>query len=71
MEIMGDSLLCARGLRQWNEIQDGHADFMFKRSFSENLRHLQQFVTECAPRTHGWTCDQSVAQIHVLSLATI
>jgi hypothetical protein len=31
MEFMGDSLLCARGVRQWNEIQDGHADFMFKR----------------------------------------
>jgi hypothetical protein len=62
---MGDSLLCARSLRQWNEIQDRHADFMFKRSFSENPRRLQQLEKECGSRIDGWTCEQSLAQIHV------
>jgi hypothetical protein len=71
MEIMGDSLLCARGLRHWNEIQDGHAGFILKINVSGNPRRLQQFEKECAPRLHGWTCDQSVAQIQALNLATI
>jgi len=68
---MGDSLLSARRLRQWNEMEDEHAGFMFKRNVPGNPRRLQQFEMECAPRIHGWTCDQSLAQVHSLSCAAI
>jgi hypothetical protein len=44
---------------------------MLKSNASGNPRRLQQFEKEYAPRIHGWTCDQSVAQIHALSLAEI
>jgi hypothetical protein len=44
---------------------------MLERNASENPRRLQQFEKECAPRIHGWTCDQSLAQIHALSFAII
>jgi hypothetical protein len=71
MEFMGDSLLGLRDLRQWKEILDEHADFMLKKNASEKPRRLQQFEKGCAPRIQGWTCDQSVPQIHALSLATI